>query len=333
MLDRQSQELVLENIKSQISNRWKDIVGELRATGESTLPEFLDDSGVELSDVVRADRTWTRLRRDADLPTRRGGEPKRNSCDVCARSRTLTTRRALPPTGGSSTMTPPTTKLPDIDKAFARMLLFSLWPDGAFQSFENGLTTLQLEPAVRDDLRSVIDVAFDRARHTTYTPRGQLENLELRVHARYQREEILAALDYATLDRAPSFFREGVLRSTRWNADAFFITLKKSETDYSPTTMYQDYAISPDLFHWESQSTTSADSRTGQRYIHHKELGSAILLFTRERKTDAMGTSPYMFLGPATYVSHTGDRPMGITWKLEHPMPMDMFTEASVAVS
>ena len=97
--------------------------------------------------------------------------------------------------------------------------------------------------------------------------------------------------------------------------------------------MYQDYAISPDLFHWESQSTTSADSKTGQRYIHHEELGSSILLFTRERKTDAMGTSPYMFLGPAVYVSHSGDRPMGITWKLEHPMPMEMFTAASVAVS
>jgi hypothetical protein len=213
------------------------------------------------------------------------------------------------------------------------MLLFSLWPDGTFASFDRGLASLRGEPAVRDDLHSVIDLAFDRTRHTTYSPQGPLQGLGLRVHARYQREEILAALDYATLERVPSFFREGVLQSAKWNADAFFITLKKSETDYSPTTMYQDYAISPDLFHWESQSTTSSDSKTGQRYIHHQELGSSILLFTRERKTDAMGTSPYMFLGPAVYVSHSGDRPMGITWKLEHPMPMEMFTAASVAAS
>ena len=51
------------------------------------------------------------------------------------------------------------------------------------------------------------------------------------------------------------------------NVDAFFVTLKKSEADYSPTTMYADYPISRDLFHWESQSTTSVNSATGRRYL------------------------------------------------------------------
>ena len=129
----------------------------------------------------------------------------------------------------------------------------------------------------------------------------------------------------------PSTFREGVLRSTEWNLDAFLITLKKSDTDFSPTTMYRDYAISPDLFHWESQSTTSVDSPTGQRYLNHRSLGSSILLFVRDGKTNEMGTEPYMFLGPASYVSHTGDRPIAITWKLDHAMPLDVFTAARVA--
>ncbi len=334
VLDRQSQELVLENVRSQISNRWRDIVAELRAIGDSTLPVFLDSSGVELSDVVRADRTWTRLRRDADLPTRQGGPAEgkllrriRALAHVDDPGRLAAYLRLLADDAAEYS------ELAKMDQGFARMLLFSLWPDGSFSSFENGLATLRREPAVRDDLASVIHLAFDQTRHTTHAPVGPLDGLGLRVHARYQREEILAALDYATLDRAPSFFREGVLRAEKWDADAFFITLKKSETDYSPTTMYQDYAISPDLFHWESQSTTSADSKTGQRYIHHEELGSSILLFTRDRKTDAMGTSPYMFLGPATYVSHTGDRPMAITWRLQYPMPMDIFTAGSVAAS
>ena len=60
-------------------------------------------------------------------------------------------------------------------------------------------------------------------------------------------------------------------------------------------------------------------------------MGSSILLFVRDGKTNEMGTEPYMFLGPATYVSHTGDRPIAITWKLEHPMPFDVFTAARVA--
>jgi hypothetical protein len=38
--------------------------------------------------------------------------------------------------------------------------------------------------------------------------------------------------------------------------------------------MYRDFALSPTLFHWESQSTTSSTSPTGQRYIHHRQRGS-----------------------------------------------------------
>ena len=42
--------------------------------------------------------------------------------------------------------------------------------------------------------------------------------------------------------------------------DVFFITLKKSERLFSPTTRYNDYAISPGEFHWESQSLTRNDA-------------------------------------------------------------------------
>ena len=89
--------------------------------------------------------------------------------------------------------------------------------------------------------------------------------------------------------------------------------------------MYRDYAISPTLFHWETQSRTSVGSPTGQRYINHARQGSNILLFAREHKVYELGTAPYLFLGTAQYVSHTGDRPIAITWKLHRPMPTDAF--------
>lgn len=104
------------------------------------------------------------------------------------------------------------------------------------------------------------------------------------------------------------------------------MTLKKSESDYSPTTMYRDYPISPTLFHWESQSTTSVASPTGRRYLAGS---STVLLFVRHEQKDEFGTSPYSFLGPIQYVSHTGDRPIAITWRLEHPMPTDLFSLAT----
>ena len=141
----------------------------------------------------------------------------------------------------------------------------------------------------------------------------------LDLHCTYTRDQILVALDFMK----PSSLREGVKWLPEKQLDIFFITLNKSDKDYSPTTMYNDYSINSELFHWQSQSTTSESSSTGQRYIHHKERGSRILLFVREFKADRKfgTTEAYTYLGTANYVSHTGSRPMNITWKLDNPIP------------
>ena len=199
---------------------------------------------------------------------------------------------------------------------------------GGFSSVADGLAALRDEAAVREEVRAVVDISFDAARHRALSLGGPLCDVPLRVHARYQREEVLAALGYATLQRKPNSFREGVLYEPTHNVDAFFITLKKSENEFSPTTMYRDYPINPTLFHWESQSGTSVKSKTGQRYVNGT---SNVLLFVRETKDDEFGTSPYLFLGPATYVTHQGEKPIAITWKLEHAMPIDFYNTAAVA--
>ena len=104
------------------------------------------------------------------------------------------------------------------------------------------------------------------------------------------------------------------------------MTLKKSETDYSPTTMYRDYPISPTLFHWESQSTTSRDHPPAS----DTSVGSShILIFARQEQNESSARPRTSFLGPAHHATHTGDRPIAITWRLEHEMPMDFFTIAS----
>jgi hypothetical protein len=54
--------------------------------------------------------------------------------------------------------------------------------------------------------------------------------------------------------------------------DLLFITLRKSEALFSPSTRYRDLALGTSLFHWESQSTTTAAS-TGQRYFHQAARG------------------------------------------------------------
>jgi len=137
------------------------------------------------------------------------------------------------------------------------------------------------------------------------------------VHCTYTRDQLLIAMDYMT----PSNVREGVKWLPDKNLDVFMVTLNKSYKDYSPTTMYEDYSINEELFHWQSQSTTSETSPTGQRYINHRKMGTKVLLFVREFKKDELGTSPYTFLGTASYMKHTGNKPMSITWHLDEGIP------------
>lgn len=331
VMDKQAQGLVLANIKSQIANRWREIVAELRAQGDQDLGSFIAESGIELSDILRrGSHSWTRLRRDAGVPTRDGSALEerllkrvRALAHVDDRGRSVAYRRLL------ADDAPPYADLPPQEQRLARMLFFSLWPDGGgHASVEAGLAALRHEQAARDELSDVVDLSFDTARHRALELTGSLSGVPLRVHARYQREEVLGALDHATLQRRPNSFREGVLHVPDLNVDAFFVTLKKSAADYSPTTMYQDYPISPTLFHWESQSTATITSKTGQRYL----TGSSnVLLFVRDQQKDEFGTAPYLFLGQAHYVQHTGERPIAITWRLDHAMPTDFFASATVA--
>ena len=150
------------------------------------------------------------------------------------------------------------------------------------------------------------------------------------VHARHTVDDVLTAFGILDFSRT-AWKQTGVIRDERTNSDLFFVTLEKSEREYSPSTLYKDYAISPTLFHWESQSTTTQQSGTGQRYIHHRKRGGNILLFVRDRKKQDGRTMPYTFLGPVDYVSHKGDRPISFVWRLRRPMPADFFRRAKVA--
>jgi hypothetical protein len=152
----------------------------------------------------------------------------------------------------------------------------------------------------------------------------------LSVHSRYSRDEILAAFEVAN----PASVREGVKWLPDVRCELLFVTLQKSEQHYSPTTRYQDYALSRELFHWESQSFTTERSAAGQRYVHQRDEGVSIALFVRhERKSPTGATAPYWNLGLVDYVRHEGERPMGITWRLRPPAPEDLFVETAAVVA
>ena len=171
-------------------------------------------------------------------------------------------------------------------------------------------------PVMLEELRQLLQWRYDRIDFID-TPNDLPYTCPMDVHCTYSQRQLLTALGYTNFGA----MRQGVLYLPDKKTDLFLITLNKSDKDYSPTTMYNDYAVKSTLFHWQSQSTTSADSSTGQRYIHHAETGNRILLFVREFKQDAWGTSSYTFLGEGEYVRHEGSRPMNILWKLKDPIP------------
>jgi hypothetical protein len=113
------------------------------------------------------------------------------------------------------------------------------------------------------------------------------------------------------------------------STDLFAFTLDKSGGGFSPTTRYRDYAISRDLIHWESQSVTSESGVTGQRYINHASLGSTVMLFARLGAADRA----FWCLGTARYVRHDGERPISFVWKLDRPLPADLYTAFAAAVA
>jgi hypothetical protein len=53
------------------------------------------------------------------------------------------------------------------------------------------------------------------------------------------------------------------------------------------------------------------------------------MLFARENTADRA----FWFLGPATYVSHESERPMGITWRLDVALPGDLYVTFAAAVA
>ncbi|TWS18680.1 DUF3427 domain-containing protein [Tsukamurella asaccharolytica] len=332
-LDRQTQAFVLENVKRQLNLRRPQLVAEVRSASEGTLKGFLERTGIDLPSVIRGDRSWTSLRREAGIDLAFPPGPRES--EVLRRNHLFAHIDDEIRVEGYKRILLEDTRLENMsetDRILASMLFFSIWPDGGkpmFESIDEGLDALRRETVAVGELIEIMELGFGRTRRQTYSLWGGRGGFPLRIHARYSREEILAGLDHASLKAVPATFREGVKYVASRNIDALFVTLVKTEGSFSPTTMYRDYPISRTEFHWESQSMTSESSETGQRYI----LGdSYVLLFVRVAKNGEFGTSPYEFLGPAEYVGHSGERPMAITWQLEHPMAADFFGVATAAL-
>ncbi|AMW06294.1 DUF3427 domain-containing protein [Gemmatimonas phototrophica] len=334
-LEPVAKERILASISQSMPTRRAERARELAALAaqrpDITLGEFLEEMGLELEEFYASPSdSWTGLRVAAGLPIGEPG-PQENALrramgrllHVDDHERLDAWRRWLsaPDSGDVEAAT----RAACLVRMLLAQVLESVADDA--MSFAAGAQLLRDHPAVCAEIGELCDVLAQRVAHLS-VPLDVFTEVPLRVHARYTRREILVASGEST-DVKGSTWREGVRYADHLPADLFAFTLDKTAGQFSPTTRYRDYAISRELIHWESQSTTRAASPTGLRYQQHVERGSHVWLFARLNSEERAFT----FLGPASYVSHAGEAPMGITWRLQHSLPGDLFQAFAAAVA
>jgi hypothetical protein len=217
----------------------------------------------------------------------------------------------------------------ETEKRMLLMLHYDVWQTaGGFDSLEASIRAIGANQVMVDEIIELIELLIDRVDFKEFDidlPYKQ----PLKVHARYTRDQIIAAFGFSTFNRKfPS--REGVAFNEELNTELLFINLIKSEENFSPTTMYDDYAVTETQFHWQTQNSARPDRGKGLSYITHKEKGKRIMLFVREKPTDEFGnTMGYVFLGEATFIDSSDSQPMNINWRLHEPMPNYMWKDAA----
>ncbi|MGL6122870.1 MAG: DUF3427 domain-containing protein, partial [Shewanella sp.] len=198
--------------------------------------------------------------------------------------------------------------LDPIQNQFALMCHYNFWDKSGtalnVTSLAASLLMLRNKP-LQEELLAVLATLINRIHHQEMDLELH-QSTALKVHSRYTREQILAAMGASTF-AAKSPSREGVLAISEQNLECLFVTLNKSDKQFSPTTMYHDYAISEHLFHWQSQNSARPERGRGLSYIEQQKLGKTVLLFVREQSKDENGrTMGFVNFGKVHYVSHNG---------------------------
>ena len=218
------------------------------------------------------------------------------------------------------------------EKAMLLMLHYDVWKNSnEFETIENSIRAIGKNKVLIEEIIEVLEILIDKINFKEIDI--ELPYIQpLKLHARYTRDQILAAFGLSTFHKKSSN-REGVAENKSLKTELLFIDLIKSEEVFSPTTMYDDYAVSETIFHWQSQNQTRSDHGKGLTYINHRKLNKKILLFVREKSKDEFGnTLGYVFIGEGNIQDHHGSKPMNINWNLSEPIPQYLW-KASAKMS
>ncbi len=333
-LSKQTQEVVLRNIKQATLNKQR-LLGLIRSfqqhsTLEITLANFIKVYPyVELEDIYKK-CCWSELCAEAGVISTLELESLRHVARMI-RTRLLVCDdykylQHIELTANNDF------KIHESESTnYNLMLHYDLWQkpgvELGFRSIRDSLALLN-QSFIKAELSCLANLLMKRVHHKQETM-PLMGSHVIKLHARYAREQILVGFGATTFEKQPNS-REGVFNIKEQNVELLFVTLTKNEKQFSPTTMYHDYAINEKLFHWQSQNSTRPEIGKGFEYINHKGIGKRLFLFVREQVKDEFGrTMGFVNFGEVEYLSHTGSQPMNITWKLRKAMPSFMWKQAA----
>ncbi len=315
-LDPVAQSAILAGLKRQVRNIAERLAGEIRdlsaeSQGEPPpLASYLRATGRTAEEVYAAGGYTTLLGRAGLIP-----EPDQETRDLSERlgrllhvdepSRFEAWQAAL---AGAPMPAAYTKRL--------SMLDFQLNRFGALRDVATVREYLR-RPGIANELRSLVEVLGERVPSMTHD--NPVPEWPLGLHRHYEGREIMVAIGVAKVGRKASVPVKGIYKLEEQKRELLFVTLDKSAKSFSPSTQYRDYAISPTLFHWETEGRTSAN-RTGKRYTESPGNGWSFHLFVRS-DTEAA----YAYLGEVRLKSWQGDKPIAITWELQVPMSAALF--------
>jgi superfamily II DNA or RNA helicase len=337
VLEKKAKEIILENIKKATSLNVNQLINKIRnfqhqTTLPLTLVNFMELNHVSIEMIYSKKETWSRLCQKAGVIENFDNNNEKQIYSTISNKWLSTNSTSYFNFILKIAKLNFNINIDDFEKNGKTMLLmlhYDVWQNaGGYKSLEESIRAIGKNKILVDEIIEVLEILIDKVDFKeieVQLPYSQ----PLRLHARYTRDQILVAFGLSTFERkSPS--REGVAENVELNTELLFINLIKSEENFSPTTMYDDYAISETLFHWQSQNSSRPNIGKGLSYVRHQENGKKILLFIREKAKDEKGnTMGYVFIGEANFKENEGEKPMNIKWELNEPIPNYLWKESA----
>lgn len=336
ILEKKAKEYILENIKRATNFNKNILINKIRNFKHQTnlpldLKSFISFNHIPLQKIYNT-YTWSRLKSLAGVLDNLSSTNEKVIFSAISKKWLATNSLSyfkfiirLAKNGFNVDIS----ELSKKEQIMCLMLYYDIWQkENMFKSLNEAILEIGKNKELTNEIIELLDVLINNISYIE----SKIDlpyNQPLMLHSRYTRDQILVAFGLSSYEKKSSN-REGVAENKSLNTEILFVDLVKSDKDFSPTTLYNDYAISETIFHWQSQNATTPESGKGLSYINHLKTDKKILLFVREQNKDKYkNTMGYVFIGEAYLLESEGRKPMNIKWELKEPIPHYLWKQSA----